>query len=89
MKIDVNKYSDLDLALMVIGGYLGSGAERRIKLGSRYLKVQAIVNQIVRGKMPLPDSSGISKDQIRAAIEKVMPGPEDVSAFVDSIMEEI
>ncbi len=89
MNIDVKKYSDLDLALMVLSGYLGDGAARRVKLGSRYLKVQAMVNQIVRGKMPLPDSSGISKEQIRAAIEKVMPGPEDVSAFVSSIMEEL
>lgn len=89
MSIDISKYSDLDLALMVICGYLGSGAERRIKLGSRYIKVQAMVNQIVRGNMPLPEKGGYSKEDIREALQKVMPDQDDISAFISEILGDL
>lgn len=90
MSIDISKYSDLDLALMVICGYLGSGAERRIKLGSRYIKVQAMVNQIVRGNMPLPEEKGgYSKEDIREALQKVMPDQDDISAFISEILGDL
>lgn len=62
----INKYSDLELALMVLLGYLGNGEIRKNKLGSRYNTVQGIVNQILAGTVPA--GSGIDPDKLKRAI---------------------
>lgn len=72
----ISKYSDLELALMALLGYLGNGEARKNKLGSRYNAVQGIVNQILAGTVPA--GSGIDKDRIRRAV---------LNAFTDVISE--
>ena len=62
----ISKYSDLELALMALLGYLGNGEVRRQKLGSRYSTVQGIVNQILAGAVPA--GSGIDPDKLKRAI---------------------
>lgn len=49
-KNSLDKYSDEELAKMVIRGDFGNGQTRKDKLGSRYSNVQKIVNQIIYGK---------------------------------------
>ena len=48
-KNDLSKYSDYELAQMVLKGQFGNGAVRKVKLGSRYNSVQAIVNSLCGG----------------------------------------
>lgn len=43
--INLNKYTNKELANMVIEGKFGNGEERRQKLGNRYNSVQKIVNE--------------------------------------------
>lgn len=47
--IDLTKYTDSELADMVIAGKFGNGAERRTKLGDRYSSVQKLVNEKLNG----------------------------------------
>ena len=52
-KAALSTYSDLELALMVMLGYYGNGEARKIALGSRYTKVQTLVQQIINtGAVP-------------------------------------
>lgn len=46
-KDDLSKYSDKELAQMVIQGKFGNGAVRKAKLGNRYNAVQAEVNRLL------------------------------------------
>ena len=48
-KDDLSKYSDYELAQMVLKGQFGNGAVRKAKLGKRYDAVQKIVNQLCGG----------------------------------------
>lgn len=48
-KNDLSKYSDYELAQMVLKGQFGNGAVRKAKLGSRYNSVQAVVNSLCGG----------------------------------------
>lgn len=48
-KNDLSKYSDYELAQMVLKGQFGNGAVRKAKLGNRYNSVQAIVNSLCGG----------------------------------------
>lgn len=52
-KNDLSKYSDYELAQMVLKGQFGNGAIRKAKLGSRYDAVQKKVNELCGG-----DSTG-------------------------------
>lgn len=88
MTINVDKYSDLDLALMCCAGYLGNGTERRIKLGSRYLAVQLLVNQITRGTMPEPKGS-ITKDQIRSVLTSMRPTASEYDSFIEEVVKKL
>ena len=45
----LSKYSDYELAQMVLKGQFGNGAVRKAKLGSRYNSVQSIVNSLCGG----------------------------------------
>lgn len=89
MKIDISKYSDLDLALMCCAGYLGNGTERRQKLGPRYLKVQLLVNQITRGTMPDPPQGGVTKDQIRKALVSMRPSQSEYDSFIEEVIQKL
>lgn len=68
---NLNSYTDLELALMVLLGYFGNGQDRKNRLGSRYAAAQAIVEQILRGTVPA-GSSNITKDQIRTAVNSAL-----------------
>ena len=48
-KDDLSKYSDYELAQMVLKGQFGNGAVRKAKLGSRYDAVQRKVNELCGG----------------------------------------
>ncbi len=87
MTININKYSDLDLALMCCAGFLGNGIQRRQKLGARYLKVQLLVNQITRGTMPLPEE--ISKDRVKNALASMRPNQSDYDSFIEEVLKKI
>jgi hypothetical protein len=64
-------YSDLELALMVLLGYYGNGADRKKRLGSRYGTVQAIVEQILRGTVPSGTGPDVMQARISKAVSKV------------------
>lgn len=64
---NLNSYSDLELALMVLLGYFGNGAVRKQKLGARYNAAQGIVEQILRGSVPAGSGNVTS-----ASIEKAV-----------------
>lgn len=81
------KYSDLDLALMVLLGYFGTGNTRRKNLGKRYANVQILVNQISRGTMPEPE--GMSLNRLRKVLEEYRPTEEEFSAFTEEIIEKV
>ena len=85
MTIDISKYSDLDLALMVLLNYFGTGTTRKKKLGDRYKAVQTLVNAIGSGRMPLPEEPDVSA--IRKALEEAMPTKAEMDEFVDDIMK--
>lgn len=87
MKVNPEKYSDLDLALMVLLGYFGTGSSRRKNLGKRYAKVQLLVNQISRGTMPEPE--GMSLNRLREVLEEYRPTDADFSAFEEEIIEKV
>ena len=47
---ELDKYTDEELAYMVINGDFGNGEERKEKLGNRYDAVQDLVNKILDGE---------------------------------------
>lgn len=49
-EINLNKYTNKELALMVIEGKFGNGDERKRRLGNRYNSVQKIVNETLNTK---------------------------------------
>lgn len=63
-------YSDLELALMVLLGFYGNGQDRKNRLGSRYVAVQSIVEQILRGSVPA-GSGNIKTDTVEKAVRNV------------------
>ena len=75
---NLDTYSDLELALMVVLGYFGNGATRKAKLGARYAAVQAIVEQIVKGTVPAGSGRLPQEDKIKDAVKSV---------FIDIINE--
>ena len=87
MKVNPEKYSNLDLALMTLLGYFGTGNTRRKNLGKRYAKVQILVNQISRGTMPEPE--GMSLNRLREVLEEYRPTEEEFSTFTEEIIEKV
>lgn len=87
MPINIDLYSDLDLALMCICGYLGTGTARKKKLGVRYAAVQRLVNQIARGSMPVP-SKAKTKEELTKRILSLMPTQADIDSFVEEVMND-
>lgn len=79
----LNSYSDLELALMVLLGYFGNGKDREKALGSRFTKVQNVVNEIWNtGKIP-SGSGSASADQVIKAVRSVFNNQ------IDEIAEDI
>lgn len=64
---NLNSYSDLELALMILLGYFGNGSARKSKLGSRYAAAQGIVEQILRGTVPA-GSGNVTAASIEKAV---------------------
>ena len=80
----LNTYSDLELALMVLLDYFGTGSTRRQKLGARYAAVQKIVDQICKGNVPAGNGSGaVDPAKLDVAIKEVF------SSDMDEIRKEI
>lgn len=93
MKINIELYSDLDLALMVTSGLLGNGADRRANLGARYLPVQLLVNRIARGDMPkpviTPKPYEIDKEHVKKVLTEMQPTVEEYQNFVNEVIEKL
>ena len=79
----LNTYSDLELSLMVLLNYFGTGATRRQKLGGRYAAVQRIVDQICHGTVPAGKGGSVDPAKLDAAIKNVF------SSELDEIGKEI
>jgi len=79
----LSTYSDLELALMVLLNYFGTGSARRQKLGSRYTAVQRIVDQICHGTVPAGKGGAVDPAKLDAAIKNVF------SSELDEIRKEI
>ena len=73
----LSTYSDLELALMVLLNYFGTGATRRQKLGGRYAAVQRIVDQICHGTVPAGKGGAVDPAKLDAAIKKVFSSDMD------------
>ena len=70
-KAALSTYSDLELALMVLLGYYGNGTARKIALGSRYAKVQSIVQSILDSGAVPAGGGTIDNNKLNTAIQKV------------------
>ena len=79
---NLNSYSDLELALMVLLGYFGNGSTRKSRLGARYTAVQGIVEQILRGAVPA-GSGNITATSIEKAVRNTFQD------CIDELTEEI
>lgn len=76
----LDTYTDLELALVVMAGLMGSGAERKKQLGKRYASVQARVNSILRDQT-LPAGSALKIQELRDRLV------DDFAATIDDILE--
>lgn len=83
--INIDKYGDLELALMCLLGYFGSGVDRLRALGTRYTKVQPMVNKLVCGVVP--PSTSINYEVVKNALLKMTPTKDDYVSYVDELME--
>lgn len=77
----ISKYSDLELALMGFLGWIGNGQDRVNLLGSRYGKVQGMIDNIINTDT-VPAGTG-SSDYDPAAIKKA------VHAAFDEIIDQV
>ena len=70
-KAALSTYNDLELALMVLLGYYGNGKARQIALGSRYNKVQSLVQSILdSGSVPAGGGT-VDSAKLTSAVHKV------------------
>ena len=83
---NLNSYSDLELALLVIQGYYGNGQDRKNKLGARYAAVQAIVEQILRGTVPAGTGPAVIKTKVKTAVTKALQ--ETITELTEDIINE-
>lgn len=86
-QIQINKYTNLELAFMCLFGWLGNGTERVKYLGDRYGKVQPLVNEIALGKVPIPNYKDDMLACIKNALLKYKPTEEDYLEYVDDLVE--
>lgn len=73
----IDSYTDLELALMVLLGYLGNGVKRRDNLGDRYATVQGIVQDILNTNR-IPDGSAGSELD-----------PEKLDDAIDAVFDDV
>ena len=85
---NINSYSDLELALMVLLNYFGDGASRKKKLGKRYKPVQALVNQICAGTMP-SGTGEFTYEKLVNAMESIKPDDDDYNEYINLIISKI
>lgn len=89
----VNDYTTLDLALMVLAGFMGTGKTREERLGDRYPEVQDMVNRIIsEKKIPAGEPmSGLDWSVIWSAAYNVMmemkPSEEEYENFAHDFCE--
>lgn len=87
--IQIENYSNLELALMCLLGYFGTGVDRLRALGNRYTKVQPLVNQLVTGKVPT--STTVDKERMLACLKEALvknkPTEKDYLEYVDYLIE--
>ena len=87
MKINnIKTYSDLELALMVLLDYLGTGKARKEKLGNRYKSVQALVNYILVYD-EIPKGSSMDATEIRRVLLEMAPTSADYDEFIDEFIK--
>lgn len=87
MKVnDINTYSDLELALMVLLDYLGSGNKRKQILGARYKSVQELVNYILYNNT-IPKGSGMDATRVRKVLNDMAPTSADYEQFIDDFID--
>ena len=86
MKLSGNleSYTDLELALLVYIGVFGNGQARKTALGNRYVPVQAIVENLVRGIVPA--GSEATPDELRKVIKSMRPTEGDMNDIADEII---
>ncbi len=89
----ISEYSALELALMCICGYLGSGDARREILGDRYSEVQSLVNKIVLSDTIPRSSAAIPWDAVYkaayASIKEMQPDEQEYDQFCKDLIESI
>ena len=82
----LSKYTDLELALMVLMNVFGSGNARRQRLGDRYTPVQIIVNRITTSKIIPPGTGSASDEAIRRTFKRMEPSAEEYDEFIDEFL---
>ena len=87
MKINnINSYTDLELALMVLLDYLGSGQVRKKKLGSRYHDVQVLVNFIL-AYSEIPEGTGnLTIEELHRALLDMKPSDDDYNEYCEQLI---
>lgn len=82
-KDPVSKYTDLELALMVLMNCYGSGKQRKAALGDRYTAVQTIVTYIVATNLiPAGPRVDPDLDDVRRTLEVFRPTDQEYDEFM-------
>lgn len=90
MKINnINTYTDLELALMVLLNYLGTGATRKKKLGARYKAVQELVNNILDHNVIPAGTGNTTIEELNKVLLELEPTHEDYLDYIDEIIDMI
>ena len=90
--IQVDKYTNLELALLGVLGYLGNGTKRKELLGERYTQVQPLINDICKGIIPVP-TDDMTKEEALEGLKKALlelePTHKDYLDYVALLIETI
>lgn len=87
-KSDIPKYTTLELALLTLLGYCANGQERVSLLGTRYDKVQDLVNKLLKGVYPSPSNLDINiLEKTKEALMELKPSERDYESYVNDIIE--
>lgn len=90
MKINnINTYTDLELALMVLLDYLGEGYVRKKKLGDRFKSVQNLVNYILAKKEVPAGTGSLTIEALNKALLDMEPSHDDYLDYVAEIIENV
>lgn len=80
---DLKLYSDEELALCCWAGFLGNGADRKNRLGSRYAAVQSIVDKQYKSQIIEP-SKKYDKEAVKKAVKSLY---DDAAVELVSLIE--